>query len=460
MTHSLKNNMNTFESCGGVLFQIFLEARHKIGHSCEHLLNCLNPRPLISSWRTAIILSSQGTRTSGFNAADRRERIMALFGRPNIRKLKDRGDFAGLLKALNYEKDDRVRYAAVEALGDLREKSAVQPLLALLDDQALLRKEEILSALGKIGDTEALPPIIRRIKHRGILNSPHELDALESIGLPAAPALLSLLEERSTGAREAVIVLKHLEAIGGPEVTGGVLKLLTPRYSTLIPQLAEMLERTAGSDAIPALVSALKAGPAEEWASHLVSALKRLHWSPAGIEEEGALAVADRDWKRIERIGTPAVDFLLPLLQKARASDIIPALEVLGGTGGEQAIEQVAALLDDRRPDIVTAAARALGRMGSGAGVPPLIRLLGEAGSQELLSEAENALLRISGPAVEPLIAQLNSGDPEERRSAVRILGEIGDKHALPFLAQARDDPSLYPDIDTALQKLGWQPPE
>ena len=58
---------------------------------------------------------------------------MALFGRPNIRRLKNRRDIGGLLKALDYKKDENIRSQAAEALGDLKEKSAVEPLLNLLD---------------------------------------------------------------------------------------------------------------------------------------------------------------------------------------------------------------------------------------------------------------------------------------------------------------------------------------
>jgi HEAT repeat protein len=385
---------------------------------------------------------------------------MALFGRPNIRKLKGRRDIAGLLKALEYVKDNSIRCQAIEALGDLMEESAVEPLLNLLEDEDFKNKDIIVSSLGKIGDARAVPPLIQRIRHKAAASRPQELAALRNIGFPSVSPLLDLLENKTTDTKDAVAVISLLEKIGGDESTEGLLRLLSSAHAGLIPCLSEVMGRLAHTKAVPSLVSALKAGPGETWAAHIVSTLRRLGWKPADIDEEAALAVAERNWTRLAEIGEPAADLILPLLQRGRASEIIRAVTVLGNIGGEQSIEQVAALLDDRRPDIVTAAARTLGKIGSSLAVDPLIQLLAEAGSSDILADAEKALLEIGEPAVDSLVGQLNSGDPEERKTAVRLLGEIGDRRALPFLTAARDDPSFFPDIDSALEKLGWQPPD
>jgi len=385
---------------------------------------------------------------------------MALFGKPNIKRLKDRRDIGGLLKALDYKKDDNIRSQAAEALGSLREKSAVEPLLNLLEHESFKNSDAIISSLGKIGDDRAVAPLIQRIRRQKAISSPDELTALQDIGLPSVQSLLNLLAEKTTDTKDAVAVIHLLEKIGGNESTDGLLNLLSPAHAGLIPSLSEVVGRLAQKKAIPVLVSALKAGPGETWAAHIVSALRRLEWIPTDIDEEAALAVSARDWTRLLEIGEPAAELILPLLQKGRSSEIVRAVALLGDIGKEQFVEQTAALLDDRRPDVVAAAARALGQMGSSQAVQPLIQLVSDSGSPEIQSEAESALLKIGEPAVDPLIGQLNSGDPEERRTAVRILGEIGDRRALPFLKSARDDPSLFHEIDAALEKLGWQPPD
>ena len=60
---------------------------------------------------------------------------MALFG-PNVEKLKAKGDIKGLIKLLNYTKDERVLFSAMQALVDIGEP-AVEPLIAALDDYGL-----------------------------------------------------------------------------------------------------------------------------------------------------------------------------------------------------------------------------------------------------------------------------------------------------------------------------------
>lgn len=386
---------------------------------------------------------------------------MPLFGKPNIRKLKDRRDIPRLLKALDYEKNENIRHSAVEALGELRVNESAQPLLDLLGKDDFDNKEVIISALGKIGNEKAILPLVERIKLQNASSSPLELTALRSIGASAVKSLLALLEDKTTDTKDASAILDCLEEIGGEEARNGLIHLLSPNRSSLIPHLSAMIVRLADKEvAISTLVSALKSGPAETWSVHIISALRQLDWRPADIKENAALAVADRDWEGIKKMAEPAKDFILPLLQKGRASDIVQATTVLGEIGGNDSVELVAGLLEDRRPDVVTAAVHALGQMGSGQAVHPLIQLLSETNSTALRDKSQQALLKIGEPAVEPLIGQLNSMDPQERRTAVRILGEIGDRSALPFLLSARNDPALHQEIDSALEKLGWQPPD
>ncbi|MBU4254878.1 MAG: HEAT repeat domain-containing protein [Acidobacteria bacterium] len=385
---------------------------------------------------------------------------MALFGRPNIGKLKDRGDINGLLKALDYRKNETTRYDAVKALGEIGETSVVDLLLQLLEDNDFEKKDVIVTALGDIGDEQAVPSLVQRLKRQTPSSSPVELDALQKIGPPVIRPLLGLLEEKSADTKDSIAVLSLLEKIGGDEVFDGFVSLLSRDRSTLIPHLAEAMGRIGDRRAVPALVEVLRSAPEESWAAHVSEVLKKLEWIPADVFEQAALSLAERDWERLAKIGEPAVEFLLPLLRKGRSEEILNAVEILGTFGDERVAEAIAALLDDRRPDVVRLAARVLGKIGGDAAVFPLIQTLSSAENPDVLSAAEEALLELGEPAVYPLIDQLNSSAPDERRTAVRLLGEMGDRKALPFLIAARDDASLFPEIDAALEHLGWQAPE
>lgn len=60
---------------------------------------------------------------------------MALFGPPDIKKLKATGNVKGLVKALGYKKDSGVRITAAQALGDIGDTRAVEQLMAALGDE-------------------------------------------------------------------------------------------------------------------------------------------------------------------------------------------------------------------------------------------------------------------------------------------------------------------------------------
>jgi HEAT repeat protein len=60
--------------------------------------------------------------------------LQGLFGPPKIKKLKHKKDIKGLIKALEYKKDPTVRAGAAEALGQIGDSCAVEPLIAALKD--------------------------------------------------------------------------------------------------------------------------------------------------------------------------------------------------------------------------------------------------------------------------------------------------------------------------------------
>ncbi|MCJ7681625.1 MAG: HEAT repeat domain-containing protein, partial [Candidatus Aminicenantes bacterium] len=386
--------------------------------------------------------------------------ILALFGRPNIGKLKDRGDINGLLKALDYRKNETTRYEAVKALGEIGETSVVDLFLQFLEDDEFEKKDVIVSALGDIRDKKAVPSLVQRLRRQTPSLSPVECSALQKIGPFSAGPLLDLLGEKLMDTKDGIAVLSLLEKIGGAEVSEGFVKLLSLNRPALIPHLSDALGRMGVGSAVPALVEVLRSAPEESWATHVSEVLNKLDWIPADVNEQAALSLAERNWDRLAKIGEPAEKFLLPLLRKGRSEEILKAVEILGTFGDERVAEAIAALLDDRRPDVVRSAARVLGKIGGDTAVFPLIQILSSAENPGVLSAVEKALLEIGEPAVFPLIDQLNSGDPHERKTAVRLLGELGDSKALPFLIDARDDASLFPDIDAALERLGWQAPE
>lgn len=72
--------------------------------------------------------------------------------KPDIEKLKEKKDVNGLVKALCYKKDDKVRRDAAIILGDMGDLKVLQPLIATLKDEDENVRINVVIALKKIVD--------------------------------------------------------------------------------------------------------------------------------------------------------------------------------------------------------------------------------------------------------------------------------------------------------------------
>src|SRR3990172_7343457 len=89
---------------------------------------------------------------------------MGLFGPPNIAQLKQRGDVNGLCGTLSH-KDHSIRLQAAEALGDLTDSRAVQPLAtSLREDANTFVRRAAATALGRLNDLRVVEPLIAALR--------------------------------------------------------------------------------------------------------------------------------------------------------------------------------------------------------------------------------------------------------------------------------------------------------
>ena len=87
---------------------------------------------------------------------------MALFGPPNVEKLKTTNNVRGLIKALSYSKDASISEAAALALVEIGEP-AIEPLISTLREENKDVHQAAVEALAKIGDP-AIEPLIAALK--------------------------------------------------------------------------------------------------------------------------------------------------------------------------------------------------------------------------------------------------------------------------------------------------------
>jgi len=187
----------------------------------------------------------------------------------NVKRLRDEKDARGLIEALRH-KDPAVQYEAAEALGALREPSAVFPLMtALTGDrysgvrwkaaEALARigspavgpligaldnpdedvRWKAAIALGEIGDSRAIPPLIALLEDQDRFVQSRAAYALGQFGSAALSALLVVLKEGSPAARRGAAIA--LGKSGGPEVMDPLLTALADPDDTVRSSVLDAL---------------------------------------------------------------------------------------------------------------------------------------------------------------------------------------------------------------------------
>jgi HEAT repeat protein len=88
---------------------------------------------------------------------------MPLFGPPDIHQLEAKRDTQGLIKALSF-KDAAIRMAAAEALGPLKDPTAVEPLVGLLKDDNAGVRIAAVAALAARGGHRVVEPLVATLE--------------------------------------------------------------------------------------------------------------------------------------------------------------------------------------------------------------------------------------------------------------------------------------------------------
>jgi HEAT repeat protein len=187
----------------------------------------------------------------------------------------DQESVEALLELLR-QNDWQLRRSAAEALGTLRAKAAVEPLIGLLDDPGMETNyvDSAILALGQIGDAKAVAPVRKFLDH-----NPHReymkktaLTALADLGDPDLPRDLIQAFREKPEREDLLQTLIDLSARlnvrdAGPEI----LKVFNDRClpdlekNSIIASCAiQALVRLQSPDAVPVLLQYLRRCPQRE----------------------------------------------------------------------------------------------------------------------------------------------------------------------------------------------------
>ncbi len=121
---------------------------------------------------------------------------MPLFGPPNVEKSKAKRDVKGLIKALDYKRDEKVRVEAARALGEIGDPLAVGALTETCSDTHLSVRFEATKALGQIGDARAISNLIAFLGTENYRWKEYIEQVLVEVGEPAVETLINTFADK------------------------------------------------------------------------------------------------------------------------------------------------------------------------------------------------------------------------------------------------------------------------
>ena len=312
--------------------------------------------------------------------------LEGLFGRPNIEKLKRKSNVKGLISALGHARSE-VSEKAAGALGELGDRRAVEPLMAILEDQERESvHEEVAKALGRLGDSRAVEALVRALKHR----YPSVRDAAaESLGNLGDPRAIQPL----------IVVLQNLTFIGSKAVARALGRLGAGALEPLLASLRHK-EKEVREFAARALAELADPGSVEQ----LIDALKDDYL----VQQQAARA--------LQRLRDPrAAEPLLAVLTEGALPAIADALAAIGGERVNRALAENwlhRASFANEHWEVSTlrTAISTLGRLRDPRAVRPLIETLERDSLKDVQEAAAEALGCIGGPESERALAEYRSG--------------------------------------------------
>jgi HEAT repeat protein len=287
-------------------------------------------------------------------------------------------------------------FPAIEALSQIGDSLAAPGLVGLLDDDLL--RPAVAEALGGLGDEDCVAPLVQRM-NSGMLEP------------AAAAAAISRIEARYDDGYFAGLHIRDLSRAS--VTTEGIDRLsraLDARQAPVKP-LVRMLG-WLGSDAIPSLVRA---------------------FDDTSVQLEAAQA--------LESLGHVSVEPVMERLKAGERSTRLTSVALLGRLGDRRATPALVDVLEEGDADLIAAAANSLAALGDAAALPALIPLFADP-RVVVRQSAIGAVHSIGSEATEQdVLERLSDKNPHVRECAIRVAGYFGYEQAAEPLAQALNDP-------------------
>ena len=318
--------------------------------------------------------------------------------------------------------------------------SNTDELVTQLEDSSSDVRSGAVKALAKIGDSDAVAPLITALQDESELVRGGALQGLKDIGPPAVPLLIVALKNPNRQVRrKASCVIDNigyeLKEVGDFQAIGPLIDALKDPTSVVRSHSVTALGKIGGPQALPAVLSALKA---------------------EAVRSALDIGVCYRAIEALHRLGETAAECLIPALEHPERAIRRKATTLLGKTGEAGAVDLLIGALADEHPRVRSRAAHALGRIGNAAAVEPLTVALKDMAPNVRIN-ALHALGKFGEPAVAALISVLADPVASVRRHAIASLKKTGSRQAIsPLEKMASNEPegSVRQAAKRTLRKL------
>jgi HEAT repeat protein len=346
-----------------------------------------------------------------------------------------------ILIKLTKHVNDNVAVGAMEALGRIGGRAAIEALIVSIETGNFFRTFPAIDVLGRSGDPRVIEPLTKLLHNPNYL--PEASRALGRSGERSAiKPLLNLLQSHSDAiVRIAAISLSELrDRIEEKSVADLVLieeQFRTQVSADVVRRLARMLPETGTHEAIAVCKFLGIVGNAEA-APQLTARL------------DGLTSVAESAANALKKIGLTADAHLRQAIREGQSGRRKVLLPVVTRSA---AAEDVAMCLDDPDADVRVAACEALSRLGVYTVIPSLFKLLSDT-NLRVVHSATSAIQALGSREARVLAVEASQSPlPGVRRSALNILSYFGDASATqPMLNGLEDsDPRVK---EAALQGL------
>ena len=305
-------------------------------------------------------------------------------GPPNVERLKQDKNVAGLIKALAYQKDAKIRAAAANAIGRISDKRVIVPLAVTATTDTA---DHVRESAG-----EALSEVCHNYEMSELLP---DLASLDDIAFPSQEQVEIVLD----GGESGELALTLLSMVRDSDVFGSIsniyhncLHIITFRLrESDIDTIDAARRKTESGKCILEKIAQLSPNVTAQGLTHhsydvrrlVLETLEDLNWQPEKGEADPRYLVYVGKWEECVEIGESAVQPLIDVLcvEGQETPVIIGVVKALGAIGDTRAaVPLVEQMLNwerlynynDSYP-IVLEIVKTLGTAGDAHAIEPLV---------------------------------------------------------------------------------------